>query len=831
MKSRHHQFVTPGRAVEQRIETLLARLTLEEKIDLLGGVPEDQANAYGGDTHRNERAGIPSLKFANGPLGVREWRDHRSTAYPATVALAASWEPELAYRLGEAIGRDARAAGVHVLLAPGVNLYRSPLCGRSFEYLGEDPYLASRLVAPYIQGCQDQGVSATVKHLALNFQEYNRHHISSDVDERTLHEMYLPAFRAAVREGGVGAVMTAYNLVNSVHCAEHATLISAILKGRWGFDGLVMSDWTSTYSTVNTALAGLDLEMPCAKWLDRQHLLPAVRDGQVPEAVIDDKIRRLLRLMVCFGWLDREQKDPAIPLEDPASAAVAREVATQGTVLLRNEGLLPLDAALIRKIAVIGPNAHPTPVSAGGSARIRYPWRSTGVSEGLQALLGPERVGYAIGVDTERHLKTYDRSVYFTPDGQPGLLAEYFDNTQLRGEPKARLIETHLNQHWGWSEIGGGAVPRENFSIRWTGAIRPEKSGRHIFYLHIWDAKYRVQIGDRTLLADESGNSSGLKTACLDLEAGVSYPVTVEYRWVRFFNNTIRFGWEHHDGVLAERDRAAQLAREADAAVVCVGFNPNLEGEGIARSFALPDGQDELILTVAEANPNTIVVVNAGGNVEMTRWIDRVEGVLMAWYPGQEGGHAIADILFGRVNPSGKLPVTFEARLEDRSSFACYHDENNDQRVPVADGIFAGYRHHDRTGVSPLFPFGHGLGYTTFAYENLRLSSKTLPRGGTLTISFDLVNTGEPAAAETAQLYLGDEEASVPRPAKELKGFVKVFLKPGERRRVKFPLDETALRFFDMRLHDWKAEPGRFIVHIAASAADIRLTGSFRYTG
>lgn len=826
MHSNHPQFTAPNPEIETRIQRMLDGLSLEEKIQLIGGVPGDY-RAYGGNTFRNERAGIPALRFADGPLGVHWWCK-TSTAYPATIALAAAWDRELAYRYGTAIGRDARARGVHVLLGPGVNLYRSPLCGRNFEYLGEDPYLAAQLVAGYIRGCQDQGVCATVKHFAVNFQEYSRNHVSSDVDERTLHEMYLPAFRAAVQEAGVGAVMTAYNPVNTVHASEHRELIRDVLKEAWGFDGLVMSDWVSLYSAVNAANAGMDLEMPHARWLTLDRLQQPVRDGLVPEAVIDDKVRRLLRLMACFGWLEREQQDGSIPLEDETSARVAREVATAGCVLLRNEGLLPLDEHAPGMVAVIGPSALATPITGGGSA-ITPPWRSTGILAATQELLGPERVRYAVGA-AERHKAAYGNSVYFTPVGEPGLLADYYDNPDLAGEPKARAIEQYLNHYWEDRPIGGGAVTPYSFSIRWTGVIRPEVSGTHLVYLQIWDGKYKVQVGDRVLLADESGDEFGVKVARIELEAGAACPVLVEYRSVRYCNNMIRVGWEPYAAVQAERDDAVRLAADADAVILCAGFNPDLESESFDRPFTMPYEQDELIRAVAAVNPRTAVVLTAGGNLEMTRWIDRVPAVLLAWYPGQEGGYAVADLLFGRATPGGKLPATFEAHWEDRSSYTCYHDDDGDKRVALTDGVFGGYRHHDRTGVAPLFPFGHGLSFTTFAYENLRISSERLRPGETLLAQFDLVNTGDREGAEVAQLYVSDEEASVPRPARELKGFVKVHLQPGERRTMEIPIEERHLQFYDPLAHVWTAEPGRFTVRIGASAADIRLTGAFEYT-
>ncbi|HVZ30953.1 MAG TPA: glycoside hydrolase family 3 N-terminal domain-containing protein, partial [Polyangiaceae bacterium] len=379
MHSKDPRFVTPSPDVERRVQALLAQLTLAEKISLLGGGPN------GASTHGVARLGIPELRLADGPMGVHWWCD-AATAYPAMIAAAATWDADLWYRLGAALGRDCRARGVHILLAPGVNLYRSALCGRNFEYAGEDPYLASRFAVSYVSGVQDQGVSATIKHFACNFQEYERHHISSDVDERTLHEVYLRAFRAAVTEAGVGALMTAYNRMDGVQCSEHPGLIRDTLKRDWGFQGLVMSDWVSTYSSVAAANAGLDLEMPEPVWFSAERLGPALGKGEILLETLDDKVRRLLRLAACFGWLDHPQQDASIPFDDPVTSQVALDVARSGMVLLKNDAaFLPLAPARMTRLAVLGFGAHPALISGGGSA-YTPPFRTTSVLEGLRAL-------------------------------------------------------------------------------------------------------------------------------------------------------------------------------------------------------------------------------------------------------------------------------------------------------------------------------------------------------------------------------------------------------------------------------------------------------------
>jgi beta-glucosidase len=803
-------------AIEIRIDEILSRLSLEEKIDLLGGQPEPKQD---GDTFGNARAGIPPLKFADASVGVHWWT-RNATAYPSTIGLAATFDRDLAYRMGAAVGRDCRARGIHVLLGPGVNLYRSPLCGRNFEYMGEDPVLAAQTVVAYIRGLQDQQVAATVKHFAVNFQEYDRHNVSSDVDERTLREVYLPAFEAAIKVAGSGAVMTAYNPVNGVHASEHEWLLRDVLKGEWQFPGLVMSDWVSTYSAVNAANAGLDLEMPTGKWFNRGQLLPAVRNGLVDETVIDDKIRRLVRLMFRFGWLDRPQQDPAIPLDDPQTAAVSLEVARRSCVLLKNENaVLPLDPKHLRRLAVIGPHAEQTPTCGGGSAWSQ-PWRTVSILEGLRRQFGAERIQYSAGVTPDNSAAAFAASRFFTPTGEPGLTAEYFDNPAWQGTPAFVRTEPRLEQRWGSGAIVPGIDPGK-FSARWRGFIRPQHTGAHVFYQ--WSAApFRVTVAGQVIFDLIDGGSRRDPRWPMQLEAGREYPVEVLYQGRAGFNG-VCLGWEARN-VTDEIRAAVELTRDCDAVIFCGGFSGFNEGEGFDRTFAMQPEQEELLLALTAAHPNVIAVLTGGGHIDMRRWLDRVRAVLHAWYPGDSGGVAVAEILTGAVNPSGRLPISCERNPEDRSSFACYHDADGDKRVLLADGVFVGYRHHDHTGVPPLFPFGFGLSYTTFAYENLQC-----PAGadGCVRVTVDVINTGPRAGTEVVQLYVRDVEATVPRPLKELKDFAAIALAPGERRRVEFKLDARAFQFFCSRRRAWITEPGQFEILIGASAADIRLRAGF----
>jgi beta-glucosidase len=819
MKSQDPRFVPPSPAIERRVTALIEGMTLSEKVSLLGGKPGV------GSTFGVARLGIPELRLADGPMGVHWWCD-ASTAYPAVIAAAASFDPELWYRFGQALGRDCRARGVHILLAPGVNIYRSALCGRNFEYAGEDPYLSSRFGVAYVAGVQDMGVSATIKHYACNFQEYERHHVSSDVDARTLREVYLPAFEAAVTEAGCGALMTAYNLVNGVHCSEHPELILDILRGEWGFQGVVMSDWISTYSAVGAANAGLGLEMPEAEWLNEAKLVPAIERGEVSVACIDDKVRCLLRLAACFGWLDHEQQDASIPLDDPATAEVALELARAGIVLLSNEGaVLPLSPERTRKLAVLGFGAHPALISGGGSA-YAPPHRSVSVLEGLRTLVGERvEVQHARGPDASPDLATYATSV-FECDAGAGLWGEYFDNNDLAGAPAASRLDPHIDFFWGKAKPAPEITVRQ-YSIRWRGAIRPTHSGKHVFYARCRNGHYRIRVGSQLIIDTWQRERNGMHPAELTLEAGQRYEVLIEWRKTRVSGN-MKFGWRFDDGKVPGLDECVALARTADAALVCVGFDNVTESEGYDREFRMPETLERLVTAVAAVQPRTVVVLTAGGNVHMGGWIDRVAAVLHAWYPGQAGGQAIAEALFGRINPSGRLPATFERELADRSSFDSYHDDDGDLRVRLADGIFGGYRHFDRNAIegnaiAPRFPFGFGLSYTRFEQRGLELARHELERGAPVELSLLVKNVGERAGAQVVQAYVRELEPSVPRPLKELAAFAKVRLEPGEERRVTLSIAPRALSYFDEALGAFTQRPGKFEVLVGPNAAEVPL--------
>jgi beta-glucosidase len=647
------------------------------------------------------RLGIPAIKMADGPLGVRNWRGSSavtnaaatvpvtSTAFPAGIAMAATWDLELVARGARAIAQEVKALGRDMILGPTVNINRVPLWGRNFEGYGEDPYLAARMGVAYIKAVQAEGVIPSVKHFAANNEEYERHRIDEKIDERTLHEIYFPAFKAAVQEAGVWAVMSAYNKVNGLYCAENPYLLTETLRKRWGFRGFVISDWGSTYSTAATINAGMDLEMPGgepmrvwlgkpqtqndgngAGWLTAEKVLAAVSAGQVTQAAVDESVRRILRVMFTAGLFDHPHTDGG-EVDTAEQRQIARTAARESIVLLKNTGVLPLSAERTPKIAVIGPNAAVARTGGGGSSLVRPKYAVTAL-DGIKEAAGPHA------------------DIVYTPG------------------------------------------------------------------------------------------------AAMEADA-----------------------------------EAVSLARHSDVAVVVVGNTPQIESEGFDRkSMDLPAGQDELIDSIASANKNTIVVVIAGSPVTMTKWIGRVSAVVFAWYGGQEAGHAIGDVLFGAVNPSGKLPVTFPKALQDSPAYGHYPGEN--LHVEYAEGIYVGYRGFDKRDIEPLFPFGHGLSYTKFEYSGLRVAFPD--------VGVTVRNSGARAGAEVVQLYLQPPPSPVDRPVKELKGFARVRLEPGEAKTVSFTLDQAALSYYDAAVHDWVAQTGRFTVLVGASSRDIRAKGDFEST-
>lgn len=697
-------YLDAGRPIEERVEDALARMTLEEKVALCHAQSKFSSAGV-------PRLGIPEMWMSDGPHGIRaeklwdEWDDagwtsDSCTAFPALTCLAATWNPTLADTYGQAVGEEARYRNKAVLLGPGVNIYRTPLNGRNFEYMGEDPFLASAMVVPYIQGVQRNGVAACVKHFAVNDQETDRFNVEVKIDDRTLHEIHLPAFKAAVHDGEVWAVMGSYSIYKGQHCCHNQYLLRDLLKRDWGFDGVVISDWGGTHDTREAALNGLDMEM--GSWTNGLTLswsnayneyfladpfLELLRSKEIDEEIVNDKARRILRLMF------RTTMNPDRPYGSFATkehALIGRKIAQEGIVLLKNQdNLLPLDPKQPRRILVVGENAQKMMTLGGGSSELKVKYE-------ISPLQGIEN--------------------YFSPASQVTYAEGY------------------------------SSVPTQN---------------RHALLLEAVDA-----------------------------------------------------------------------ARKADVVIFVGGLNKNenQDCEGAdRRSLNLPYGQDELIGELARVNRNLVAVIISGNAVAMP-WVNEVPAIVEAWYGGTEAGNAIASVLAGEVNPSGKLPFTFPVRLEDNPAIALDAYPGDGKQVEYKEGIFVGYRWNDRERIKPLFCFGHGLSYTTFEYGKVTAEGRQMGPDGTITVSVPVKNTGSRAGAEIVQLYVSDLKSSLPRPVKELKGFRKITLQPGQEQTVSFTIDRKALSFYDDTKQDWVAEPGAFEALVGASACDIRGKAAFELT-
>ncbi len=710
-------YLDVDKPIEVRVEDALRRMTLEEKVAMTHAQSKFSSPGV-------PRLGIPENWMTDGPHGIRaevlwdewygaNWTNDSCIAFPALTCLAATWDTEMSALYGKSIGEEARYRNKNVLLGPGVNIYRTPLNGRNFEYMGEDPYLASKMVVPYIREVQKNGVAACVKHFALNNQEIYRGHINVQVDDRALHEIYLPAFKAAVHEGQAWAIMGSYNKYKGEHCCHNQYLLNDLLKRDWGFDGVVVSDWGGVHDTKEAIFNGLDMEF--GSWTnglnwgqsnayDNYYLahpyLNLIKKGEVTEKELNDKVRRILRLVFRTN-MAKERHFGSFGTEEHALAGCT--IAQQGIVLLQNKkNVLPVDASKVKRVLVVGENAVKRMTVGGGSSSLKAKYEVSPL-EGIKARLGDgAEVIYSPG--------------YASP-----------------------------------------AVKEQDV----LGAEEPDK---------------------------------------MEIDAD------------------------------ALRNDAVKWAKDADVVFFVGGLNKNdgQDCEGNDRSsLSLPYEQDQLIAELAKANPNTVVVIISGNAVAMP-WVKQVPAIVEAWYSGTEAGNALASILFGDVNPSGKLPFTFPVKLEDNGAHALGEHPGDSINVKYNESIFVGYRWADKQKkTKPLFAFGHGLSYTTFAYGKATATKKSLTADETITFTVPVKNTGSREGSEVVQLYIGDKKSALPRPIKELKGFSKVKLAPGEEKMVSFTIDKTDLSYYDDTQNRWVAEPGVFEAFVGASSADIRSTVSF----
>lgn len=811
---------TGGAAVN--IDHLLEELTLEEQVSLMAG-----ADFW--TTVPVPRLGIPAVKVSDGPNGARGagglTNGTPAAAFPCAIALGASWNSDAAYEMGAALAAEARSKGARVLLAPTVNMHRSGLNGRNFECYSEDPLLTSMLAVAYIKGLQDNGVGATIKHFVANDSEIDRQTVSSDVDERTLREIYLPPFEAAVKKAGVWAVMTGYNRLNGIHMDSHKWALQDVMRGEFGYDGIFMSDWFGTNSVAASVNAGHDLEMPGPTRYRGARLLDAVKTGEVDAETIRAAARRLLVLFERVGAFDSAGPEAEISRDAPETRALIRRLGAEGAVLLKNEGnLLPLENSV--SIAALGPNAGVARLMGGGSAQINAPYRVTPV-EGLKAAFGDNRVSHAKGCTNNR----------LTQVLQGDIELRFHPSRRLEGKPVHIATEEALNCFW--FDLPVPELDQNNFSVRVVATFTPEESGT--YRAGMTNAGLARAYLDGELLIDgESDWSHGQnffgaandeRQVEIELKAGTTYQIVIDYcspdtaeRGITV--RALRFGIEKTMGE-QDIDDAVRLAAEQDVAVLFVGRQEEWDSEGHdLPDMTLPGRQNALIEAVAAVNPNTVVVLQTGGPVEMP-WLDQVRSVVQFWYPGQEVGNAIADVLSGAAYPGGRLPQTFPARMKDNSAWSddalTYPGKGG--HVRYGEGVFVGYRHHDSHNVPPLFPFGFGLGYTRFDWGDATTDTAIMTDAG-ITVTVSLVNSGAADGVEVVQLYVHPEamagDVPVARPEKELRAFARLALTPGEQGTASLGIVPRDLAYFDVERRRWVAPAGRYTLLVAANAGDIR---------
>ena len=847
------------------IDELINELSRTEKASLTAGADMWSTVAI-------ERVGIPALKMTDGPNGARGSAllgagSVTAACIPCGSALGATWNPRLIERVGNLIGEEARTKGCRILLAPTINLHRSPLGGRNFECYSEDPLLTGHTAAAFIRGVQARGVAATAKHFVANDAEHERYMMSSIVDDRTLREIYLLPFEMAVVDGGALAVMTGYNRVNGVYCSEHHELLQGILKEEWGFDGIVMTDWFSAGDTRASALAGLDLQMPGPARFFGPALETAVDEGSVSDSVLDNIVRRLLGIVEkTHAWED--QVDTERSEDRPEHRAVAREAACEAAVLLTNDGILPADPTQLKTIAAIGPGwAHPS-LMGGGSAQLRPHYRIAPLEVLRQRAANASadeqfEILHEPGCVINRSAPTLDRFLVRTPEGEPGFALEFFAEDDHAGPVIHRGRSDDASLMYFGAPASG--VPEASFSLRARGVLTVERSGAHTLTL-TQAGRARLLVDGKVLLdgfADPPprgkqffGMGSEEIAATIDLDAGKPVDITIEYSSQEsFILRGVQIGYRPPEADDMIADAAAAAAR-ADVAVVLVGTNHEWESEGHDRAdMELPRNQNELIERVVDANPNTVVLINTGAPVTMD-WADKPRATMQVWLAGQEMAAAIVDLIFGDAEPAGRLPTTIPQRLEHNPSYGNFPGENGE--VVYGERLMVGYRWYDTRAIDVRFPFGHGMSYSTFRIDPPRLSAEKLRPRTPLQIEVDVSNTGNRRGAEVVQCYVSPHQPRLTRPAKELKAFEKVWLEPGETRTVTLTLDERAFAHWDPCYRDhaklvetlgavasmlpgglaeqtrtepgWYVDAGTYDIHIGRSSADLQHSATAEVT-
>jgi beta-glucosidase len=801
--------------IATRVSEVIAQMTTAEKISMVHGI----SGPYVGNTPAIPSLCVPALGLEDGPAGVADGMTG-VTQLPAPVAAAASWSTSDITQYGDVVGAEEAGKGANVNLGPTINIVRDPRWGRAFESLGEDPYLAGQLGAAEIQGVQSQGVMSQVKHLAVYNQETNRNTPADDaiVSDRAMQEIYLPAFQTAVGKGGAASVMCSYSTINGTYACQNPYILTQVLRDQFHFNGFVTSDWGATHSTVPSALAGLDMQMPDDAYYGAP-LQAAVDAGQVPMSTLNSMVGDILTEMFRFGLFDRAPSgSPSATVTTPQHAAIARTVAEQGTVLLKNDGnILPLSSSA-GSIAVIGADAGSSAQSAGGgSASVTAPYVATPL-QGITNRAGSGvKVTYAEGPSPSGALPAVPASAFASP-----LSAQFFNNMTLSGTPVATRNDPNVDFNWNGQSPQSG-VNATQWSAKWTGTLVPPTTGTYTFSLTSDDGS-RLFVNGQQVIDNWRDQAANTETATVSLTAGQSASIEVDY-YQDGGGSSVTLGWQPPG-----QDPIAQAVAAAKSSNVAVVFASDFESEGSdLANIDLPGQENQLISAVAQANPNTIVVLNTGSAVTMP-WVNQVKGVLEAWYSGQEDGNAIASVLFGDVNPSGHLPVTFPKSLADVPASTPAQWPGVNGQVQYSEGVDVGYRWYDAKGIAPLFPFGYGLSYTRFSFSHISVTPGQTTSRGEVTVSADITNTGQRAGSDVAQLYVGDP-ATTGEPPEQLKGFDKVSLAPGQTKRVSFRLSAAqAFSYWDSTANGWAVADGGYKLMIGDSSANLPLTATVDVT-
>ena len=804
-----------AKQVDMKANALLKQMTLREKVRMMAF--ENILDVPG-----VERLHIPTLVMSDASMGVR--RFGASTAYPASAALASTWNRKLAFLEGRQIGSDCRARGMHVIFGPGVNIVREPQNGRNFEYLGEDPFLSGQMAAPWIRGVQSQGVAACVKHYVANEQETDRIDINEIISRRAMEEIYLPPFRAAVRQGDVWSIMAAYDQVNGVYCTASKFLLTTELRKRWGFKGVLMSDWGASHATLGPLEAGMDLEMHRPIFYNMLTIPPLLKSGKLKMSNINQHVRRILRMMVALNFLNRPQKKSGIPLNNPKSAAVAMKVAAEGTVLLRNKNhFLPLNTAAIKHIVVLGPMASPAVTTGGGSGYVIPIANPVSMLAAVTKAAGANaKVTY---IPYLGHGRAYwSQSDFYAPDGTPGAEVTFLAAKSTSVPPMIHDVKS-LNLSWKYPgelppHVGSG------FTAQWVTEIKPSKTGDYMLKFFCSDGAAYVFL-NKNKIVEQWRPRPGI-------------PFMDDYHFVKGHTYQLVIQLQPNAGpgemkVGLHRIRYPLLTsyqrkeiKAADAVITCVGYGPRLEHEDLDRTYHLPSFQGRYIAAVSKLNVHQVVVVNAGGDIAMSHWIHKIAGLVYAWYPGENGNTAVADILFGKIDPSGRLPDTFGRNWRQQPAYGHYpgHDIYGlHPEVHFAEGIYVGYRWYDKKHIQPLYPFGYGLSYTTFSIGGLHITASGSGKARTVTVTAKVTNTGHRSGAEVVQLYIRPQEDQADRCVQTLKGFSRVNLHAGQSKTVTMKLDWCDFAYFNSNASHWEVPAGKYQIAVGYNSRDIAATG------